>query len=60
MIDKDFIEFMRIARNLYFRLHADGCEGCKYEDKAEWELPCSDCKNTHVSHWKGADYEKAD
>lgn len=55
MIDKDFIEFMRIAREFYFRLHENGCEGCKYMCKESWEMPCADCKNTHVSHWKGAE-----
>lgn len=60
MIDKDFITLMEIASRLLRRLEADGCEGCKYQDKELWEMPCSDCKNTHVSRWKGADYEKAD
>ena len=60
MIDKDFITLMEIASRLLRRLEADGCDGCKYQDKESWEMPCSDCKNTHVSHWKGADYEKAD
>lgn len=60
MIDKDFITLMEIASRLLRRLEADGCEGCKYQDKESWEMPCSDCKNTHVSHWKGADYKKAE
>lgn len=43
------IELLTRALNI---LCADGCEDCKYYNKRSWEIPCSDCRNTHVSHWE--------
>lgn len=30
----------------------DGCNGCKYEHKAEDESPCTECCNNYTSKWK--------
>ena len=30
----------------------DGCNGCKYEHKAEDESPCTECCNNYVSKWE--------
>lgn len=31
---------------------ADGCVGCAFNDRYEWELPCSDCKRNHKDYWR--------
>ena len=51
------LTLIEIASRILRRLEADGCDGCKFEKLESWEMPCSDCKNTHVSHWRGADNE---
>lgn len=30
----------------------DGCNGCKYEHKAEDESPCTECCNNYTSKWE--------
>lgn len=30
----------------------DGCNGCKYEHKAEDESPCTECCNNYISKWE--------
>lgn len=30
----------------------DGCDGCKYEYKAEYESPCTECCNNYISKWE--------
>ena len=58
MIDKDLITLMEIASRILRRLEADGCDGCKFENVESWEMPCSDCINTHVSHWRAKENGK--
>lgn len=31
---------------------ADGCVGCAFNDRYEWELPCADCKRNHKDYWR--------
>lgn len=31
---------------------ADGCDGCKYVNKDEYEMPCLVCKRNHVDKWR--------
>lgn len=31
---------------------ADGCVGCKYVDKEEWEPPCCKCKRNSKDYWR--------
>lgn len=39
-------------------LEADGCEGCAFEDREEWEEPCRRCKRNHQDYWrKGEDVD---
>lgn len=33
------------------RQEADGCEGCKYIDTPEWEMPCAKCKRACKDYW---------
>ena len=44
------------AKKQFERVEADDCEGCKYEDKTPTELPCSECKHSHLNkfEWKEA------
>lgn len=32
---------------------ADGCQGCAFEDREEWELPCDRCKRAKKDYWRG-------
>ena len=31
---------------------ADGCQGCAYRDKDEWEMPCRKCKRNCKDYWR--------
>lgn len=31
---------------------ADGCDGCKYVTKDEYEMPCLVCKRNHMDKWR--------
>lgn len=30
----------------------EGCQGCAYEDKEEWEMPCKRCKRNCRDYWR--------
>ncbi len=40
------------------QVNADGCKGCKWTSKEEWELPCSDCKRAMKDRWESEGYIK--
>lgn len=31
---------------------ADGCSGCTFYDKEEWEMPCVKCKRACKDYWR--------
>ena len=31
---------------------ADGCQGCAFYDKEEWEMPCRKCKRNCKDYWR--------
>lgn len=31
---------------------ADGCSGCAFYDKEEWEMPCVKCKRNCKDYWR--------
>ena len=31
---------------------ADGCSGCAFYDKEEWEMPCRKCKRNCKDYWR--------
>lgn len=31
--------------------NADGCDGCKYISKDDFEMPCAICKNRYTNQW---------
>lgn len=30
----------------------EGCQGCVFEDKEEWEMPCKKCKRNCRDYWR--------
>ena len=40
------------AANAIRREDADGCAGCKFEAKEEWEPPCDRCKRNRKDYWR--------
>lgn len=32
---------------------ADGCVGCTFIDREEWEMPCKKCKRCCNDYWRG-------
>lgn len=53
MINQDFNELLRdaldIARN---QARAGGCTGCAFEDREEWDMPCSRCNRNCKDYWR--------
>ena len=45
-------EFRGCNLNPEIYIESDGCKGCKYEDKEEWEEPCRRCKNSYKNMWR--------
>lgn len=46
------IEALGNAIKTLERQLADGCVGCKYADKEEWEPPCCKCKRNSEDYWR--------
>ena len=34
------------------QIEADGCGGCAYWDREEWEEPCKRCKRNCKDYWR--------
>ena len=32
--------------------NADGCKGCAFWDRDEWEMPCAKCKRNSRDYWR--------
>lgn len=43
---------LRIAIKALESQEANGCEGCKYINKDEFELPCLICKRSKMDYWR--------
>ena len=39
--------------NEWIKRNRDGCNGCKHEDKMNYEEPCSRCKQNYKDKWEG-------
>lgn len=37
------------------RIYADGCDGCKYQSKDEYEMPCLHCARGNNDRWTAED-----
>ena len=51
-VDPWAIKELRKALDAYL---ADGCSGCAFEDKEEWELPCTICSRNCKDYWRAKD-----
>lgn len=39
-------------------VYADGCEGCTYQDREPWEMPCLICKRNAMDLYERWEWEK--
>jgi len=39
--------------NEWIKRNHDGCNGCKHEDKMNYEEPCYSCKQNYKDKWEG-------
>jgi hypothetical protein len=44
-------------QNILAAYMADGCVGCAFEDKEEWELPCTICSRNCEDYWRAKEEE---
>ena len=51
-VDPWAIEELRKVLDAYL---ADGCSGCAFEDKEEWEMPCCKCSRNCKNYWRAKD-----
>ena len=51
-VDPWAIEELRRVLGAYL---ADGCFGCAFGDREEWEMPCVMCKQNHKNYWRAKD-----
>ncbi len=49
MPDYDILE---IIKAVIERKEADGCMGCAFDDREEWEEPCSKCCRNCKDYWR--------
>lgn len=45
-------EIMRIVKALEIQARADGCQGCAFLDKEDWEMPCAECRRCCKDYWR--------
>lgn len=45
-------EIVQMLEVIFEREKADGCEGCAYIDREEWEEPCAKCKRNCKDYWR--------
>ena len=48
----ELIKALRTAIEVLHAADADGCDGCKYVTKDEYEMPCLVCKRNHMDKWR--------
>ena len=53
-IDLWAIEELRKVLDAYL---ADGCKGCAFYNREEWEMPCEKCKRNTKDYWRRAENE---
>lgn len=51
----DKTEIMQILEAIIERDKADGCYGCAYFDKEDWEMPCAKCRRAARDYWRRAE-----
>ena len=48
----DMVFSLDMAIKAFQAADADGCDGCKYITKDEYEMPCLVCKRNHMDKWR--------
>lgn len=49
-------DLQKILELIEAKEKADGCRGCAFEDKDEWEMPCAKCKRACKDYWRQKAY----
>lgn len=53
MINQDFNTLLKAALDLAKeQAKADGCDGCAFYDRDEWEMPCKKCNRNCRDYWR--------
>lgn len=45
-------EFIEIIKAVIERAETDGCTGCAFRDRDEWEKPCVSCRRNCRDYWR--------
>ena len=48
-------EIIQVLEAIIGREKADGCVGCAFRGRDEWEMPCSRCKRNCNDYWRAAE-----
>ena len=48
----EYGRFLTIAIDAIKKQKVDGCCGCAYECRKEWQVPCSACRRSHRDYWR--------
>jgi hypothetical protein len=48
-VDPWAIDELRKVLDTYL---ADGCVGCAFEDREEWDMPCQKCERNAKDYWR--------
>ena len=61
MINPDFNELLKTALdNARNQIKADGCTGCAFMGKEEWDMPCRCCKRNCRDYWRAEPREEGE
>lgn len=52
MTVKTIDDLVNLVQEYFDAQDADGCEGCAFEDRDEWEMPCARCKRNCKDYWR--------
>ena len=57
MIERKLDELINLVKAWIEKQDADGCVGCAFYDRDEWEMPCAKCKRNCKDYWRRAENE---
>ena len=61
MTNPDFNALMKTALDIArSQIKAEGCLGCVFYDKEEWDMPCRCCKRNCRDYWRAKPQEEGD
>ena len=55
MIERKLNELINLVKAWIEKQDADGCTGCAFYDRDEWEMPCVKCKRNCKDYWRRAE-----